>query len=327
MGKTAKISFKTVGIICKKSIWKDVSRLTSVMKKMEKLGAKLLIDEFGSMALKSKTSSTNEEICKKSTLIISLGGDGTLLRTARLLKPTHSPPVLGINIGRLGFLTESTLSDLDHKLALIRSGKFRIDARSMLAITLKKCATSGLTSSNPKFIPTKNPIPTHLLALNDVVINQGGFARLIKMSIRIDDLQAASFKADGLIIASPTGSTGHSLSAGGPILHPKVGGIVLNPICPVLLSMRPIILPDTRTIYVKIETAHRSKSGGVDPVPEPRESLFTMGLTIDGQETYDLGYEDEIEVTRAPQTLNLIHTEGRNYYKTLNDKLSWGQES
>lgn len=298
----AKISFKTVGIICKKSIGKDISRLTSVMKKMEKLGAKLLIDEFGSNALKSKTSSTNEEICKKSTLVISLGGDGTLLRTARALKSPHSPPVLGINIGRLGFLTESTLDDLDHKLKLIRAGKFRIDARSMLAITLK--TGTGSNARAPR---------SHLLALNDVVINQGGFARLIKMSIRIDDLQAASFKADGLIIASPTGSTGHSLSAGGPILHPKVGGIVLNPICPVLLSMRPIILPDSRTIYVKIET-------------DRKEQPVKMGLTIDGQETYDLGYEDEIEVTRAQQTLNLIHADGRNYYKTLNDKLAWGQE-
>ena len=269
---------------------------------MEKLGAKVLIDERGGNALKMEKTYSQEEICKKSSLIISLGGDGTLLRTARALDAKKSPPVLSVNIGRLGFLTEATLEDFDEKLKLIRAGKFKIDTRSMLAISLKRKGTTTVMTEN-----------CNLLALNDVVINQGSFARLIKMSIKINDLDAALFKADGLIIASPTGSTGHSLSAGGPIVHPKVDGIVITPICPVLLSMRSIIIPDRRTIHIKIET-------------ERKEQQTKIGLTIDGQQTYDLDFEDEISITRAPQQLNLIRTEGRNYYKTLNDKLGWGRE-
>lgn len=298
----SKISFKTVGIICKDSIGKDVSRLELVIKKMEKLGAKVLIDERGGNALKMEKTYSQEEICKKASLIISLGGDGTLLRTARALDAKKSPPVLSVNIGRLGFLTEATLENFDEKLKLIRAGKFKIDTRSMLAISLKRRGTTTVMTED-----------CNLLALNDVVINQGSFARLIKMSIKINDLEAALFKADGLIIASPTGSTGHSLSAGGPIVHPKVDGIVITPICPVLLSMRSIIIPDKRTIHIKIET-------------ERKEQQTKIGLTIDGQQTYDLDFEDEISITRAPQQLNLIRTEGRNYYKTLNDKLSWGRE-
>jgi NAD+ kinase len=138
------------------------------------------------------------------------------------------------------------------------------------------------------------------------------------MSVQIDNLKAASFKADGLIIATPTGSTGHSLSAGGPIIHPKVDGMVITPICPVLLSMRPIVIPDNRTIRIRIETARRSDSGGAQILP--------LGLTIDGQHTIHLDYEDEIIISRAPQVLNLIRATDRNYYKTLNEKLGWGYE-
>ncbi len=305
-----KISFKTVGIICKDSIGKDVSRLEMVIKKMEKLGAKVLVDKRGGAALNIEKSYSQEEICKKSSLIISLGGDGTLLRTARSLDPKKSPPVLSVNIGRLGFLTEATLEDFDEKLKLIRAGKFKIDTRSMLAISLKR---RGIESEKTETKSDTRTPHSCLLALNDVVINQGSFARLIKMSIKINDSEAALFKADGLIIASPTGSTGHSLSAGGPIVHPKVDGIVITPICPVLLSMRSIIIPDRRMIHIKIET-------------ERKEQQTKIGLTIDGQQTYDLDFEDEIEITRAPQQLNLIRTEGRNYYKTLNDKLGWGRE-
>lgn len=293
-----KISFKTVGITCKRSIGKDAARLIIVIKKMEKLGAKILLDEHGAACIKGYPSHTAQEICKKSTLIISLGGDGTLLRTARALPETATtPPVLSINIGRLGFLSEATLDTLDSKLKQIIAGNYKIDSRSLLTVTLNRHNTK------------EKPITS--LALNDAVINQGSFARLLRMAIRIDKLHATSFKADGLVVATPTGSTGHSLSAGGPVVHPKVCGIVITPICPVLLSMRPIIIPDTRKIFIKIETERQDQS-------------VRAALTIDGQETYELDYGDEVTITRAPQSLNLIRTLDRNYYKTLSDKLGWG---
>jgi NAD+ kinase len=304
------LDFSTIGLIGKQSIEHDVRTLKSVVKTLEKYSKKILLDEKTARLLGRRTRLTRTDICAKSTLIVTLGGDGTLLKTARHARKNF-PPILSINIGRLGFLTECTPQDLEKKLKLMCSGKYKIDARSMLSITVHKKAAR--TPQSPS-ATTSNQI----LALNDAVINQGAFARLIKMSVQIDNLKAASFKADGLIIATPTGSTGHSLSAGGPIIHPKVDGMVITPICPVLLSMRPIVIPDNRTIRIRIETARRSDSGGAQILP--------LGLTIDGQHTIHLDYEDEIIISRAPQVLNLIRATDRNYYKTLNEKLGWGYE-
>ncbi len=303
---THEVRFGKIGIICKKSIPQEVDKLERVLKFLEKFDRHILLDKHAADALNLKHEKKKQwkkvkgfsklEICAEVDMIVTLGGDGTLLKTARCLSKPETT-VFAINVGNLGFLTEATLKDFEKKLTAFLKGKYVMDPRSLLHITLKR----------------KNGTLFESLALNDAVINQGSFARLIKMSVKIDDLDAALFKADGLVIATPTGSTGHSLSAGGPIVHARVGGFVITPICPALLSMRPIIIPDERTIHVRIET-------------ERREEQIKIGLTIDGQNTIGLDYGDEVIIKKAPQHMDLIRAVDRNYYEILNRKLHWGRE-
>ncbi len=300
------LSFEKIGIICKKSIPDEVEKLERVLKVLEKFSDNISLDKHAAAALNTKNARKKSwkkvkgysklEICAKVDLIVTLGGDGTLLKTSRCLS-WSTTNVFAINVGNLGFLTEATLKNFEKKLRDFKKGKYVLDPRSLLQISLKK----------------KNGETFESLALNDAVINQGSFARLIKISVKIDNLNAATFKSDGLVIATPTGSTGHSLSAGGPIVHARVGGFVITPICPALLSMRPIIIPDDRTIKVRIET-------------ERREEQIKIGLTIDGQQTIGLDYGDEIIIKKAAQQMNLIRADDRNYYAILNDKLHWGFE-
>ncbi len=292
-----KIHFGKIGIICKKSIPQEVEKLKRVLGVLEKLGKEVMLDKHASIALRKKKEGYSKlEICAQADMIVTLGGDGTLLKTARCLSKSETT-VFAINVGNLGFLTEATLKDFEKKLKAFMKGKFVFDPRSLLHVTLRR----------------KNKTFFESLALNDAVVNQGSFARLIKMSVTIDELPAALFKSDGLVIATPTGSTGHSLSAGGPIVHARVGGFVITPICPALLSMRPIIIPDERTIRIRIET-------------ERREEEIKIGLTLDGQNTIGLDFGDEIIIRKAPQHLDLIRSVDRNYYQVLNQKLHWGYE-
>lgn len=303
---THKMHFGKIGIICKKSIPDEVEKLEQVLAVLEKHGKHPVLDKHAADALNLKhgkkktwkklTGRSKIQICEEVDMIVTLGGDGTLLKTARCLSKPETT-VFAINVGNLGFLTEATLKNFEKKLSAFLKGKYVFDPRSLLHVTLRR----------------KNKTIFESLALNDAVINQGSFARLIKMSVKIDDLDAASFKSDGLVIATPTGSTGHSLSAGGPIVHARVGGFVITPICPALLSMRPIIIPDERTIKIHIET-------------ERREEEIKIGLTLDGQDTIGLDYGDEVIIKKAPQHLDLIRSIDRNYYEVLNQKLHWGYE-
>lgn len=237
---------------------------------------------------------TREELLKKVDLAIVMGGDGTLLKTARSLSK-KVVIVYGINFGTLGFLAESTPDKAIEGLERIFKGKYVLDARSLLRVTVYR---QGLKISTG-------------LALNDAVINQGIKARLIKLRVEMNQRKVNTFKADGLIIATPTGSTGHSLSAGGPIVHPKLDAFVLTPICPVSLSNRPITMPNDRQLNIKVETI--------------REYHERVALTLDGQVTYGLEYGDDVKIRRSSRKFYLIRMTGENYYKALRAKLNWGE--
>lgn len=294
-GPKSKSAFQVIGIVGKKSDVLTPKTAQRMVKILGKSAENLIYDETISGLLGTKKSQTREYICNHADMVISLGGDGTLLRTARHLSK-KSTPIFSVNTGNTGFLTEATFSNFRKKWQQILNKKYKIDMRTMIAVTLQK----------------KDGEQHAFQALNDVVMNQGACARLIKLRILINNLDAASFRADGLIIATPTGSTGHSLSAGGPVVHPKVGGIIITPISPVLLSMRPIIIPDDRTVTVHIET--------------DRKLLAKIGLTIDGQDTIPLDYGDAIIVRKSENVVPLIRTLDRNYYRVLNEKLQWGRE-
>lgn len=224
--------------------------------------------------------------------IIVLGGDGTLLSVARLLED-RDVPILGVNMGSLGFLTETTTGELDIRLEKILAGDYAIQER----IRLKTC----IYRQNGEKLP--QPI-----VLNDVVINKGTLARIINLETFVDDLYLTTYRADGLIVATPTGSTAYSMAAGGPIAHPNIQALVLSPICPYTLSHRPLVLPDTAKIYVVLQTRDED-----------------VLLTLDGQVGVNLHYGDTVEIQQAAQPLKLIRTAKQDhYFQILRAKLKWG---
>lgn len=286
-------SFNKIGVITKRQndFYKDkILELVQYLKGKKK---EIVFDQNSSKFFKNEKGYNKEQVLEKSDLVIVLGGDGTILKTARRIEK-KKVPVLGVNIGTLGFLTECDPKKMYKCLDGIFGGQYTIDRRTLLRITVYR--------KNKKF--------KTFLALNDAVINQGAFARLITIEVGINNRKVVEFTADGMIVATPTGSTGHSLSAGGPIVHPKVPSITLTPICPSSLSMRPIVLPDTRQITAKIATLRR-------------EETLTIGLTIDGQDMIELKYDDKIKFRRSRRFLHLIRTNNK-YYKMLRNKLNWG---
>jgi len=223
--------------------------------------------------------------------IVVLGGDGTFLSAIRWVQDT-GVPVLGVNMGDFGFLTETSADRLFVIMEDIINDEFTIEERILLSAQVlrdgKKTACQNV--------------------LNDVVVNKEALARIVHIHTYIDNDYLATFQADGLIVATPTGSTAYSLSAGGPIIYPSLKTIMLTPICSFTLTNRPLILPDTATINIKID--------------EPDSNVF---LTFDGQVGLDITYQDSIIVQRAHHTIRMIRPPGLSYYDVLKAKLGWGR--
>jgi NAD+ kinase len=225
-------------------------------------------------------------------LMIVLGGDGTLLSVARLLED-RDIPILGVNLGGLGFLTETTAPELCTALERILDGNYTLQHRIRLKTFIHRQGQ-------------RLPQPT---VLNDVVINKGALARIINLETYVDDLYLTTYRADGLIVSTPTGSTAYSMAAGGPILYPDIHTLILNPICPYTLGQRPLVLPDTVKIEVMLQT--------------PNEDVL---VTLDGQVGISLHYHDVVEIQRAATPLKLIRTTKQDhYFQILRKKLKWGE--
>lgn len=286
-------TIKTVGIITKKHNEHYKNLIREVATFLKKKRIKVFFDNNSFHYFKNEQGHKKFDLMNKVDLAVVLGGDGTLLKTSRrtVRKKTL---ILGVNLGNVGFLTECKPDKLYECLESIFEGKYYEDKRSLLRVTIYREGAKIAT----------------YLALNDAVINQGAFARLIKLDMEIDHRKVVNFKADGVIIATPTGSTAHSLSAGGPIVHPSVQSLTITPICPVSLSMRSIILPDKRQMTITVATQRREESANI-------------GLTIDGQDMVNLKYGDKIKIRRSKRYLYLVRTKNR-YYKVLRTKLNWG---
>jgi NAD+ kinase len=223
--------------------------------------------------------------------IVVMGGDGTLLSVARHYV-SLSVPILGVNVGGLGFLTEVSLEELYPSMEQILAGSYVVEERMMLTTRLYR---QGQVCWEKHF-------------LNDAVINKGALARIVELTTWIDGEYLTTYRADGLIVSTPTGSTAYTMSAGGPIAYPTLRHIILIPICPFTLSNRPIILPDTVTVAVTFEA-------------EVKDAY----LTIDGQEGQALQPEDRVEMSVAPHNLKLILSPHRSYFEILRTKLGWGE--
>ncbi len=293
-----KQKINTVGIITKRHNKQHLPYVRDIVRILKKHQKKILFDSNTSPTFQHQKGLKKTELLQKSDLALVLGGDGTLLKTARSMGKRKTL-IMGFNFGTLGVLTESQPENVEKDLLKVLHHHYMVDKRSILRVTIYR----------------KNKKIKTFLALNDAVINQGAFARLIEMDVTINQQKIITFTADGLIVSSPTGSTGHSLSAGGPIVHPSIPGIVLTPICPATLSVRPIVIPNDRQVSITIKT-HRH--GQAD-----------IGLTIDGQETVYLQYEDEVKIRRSSRYFYLIRLKGAGgkYYRMLREKLHWGEQT
>jgi NAD+ kinase len=224
-------------------------------------------------------------------LVVVLGGDGTLLSVAR--NYAGGPPVLGVNLGRLGFLTEVPREELYPALLEILAGRYEIEPRSLLDVDLVR----------------DGEVPRRYRALNDAVIAKSALSRIIDLRLSVDGRFVSRYRSDGLVVSTPTGSTAYNLSAGGPILHPRLPVAVLTPICPHTLTLRPLVVPDASVIEIALES--------------PAESVF---LTVDGQEGVELAAGDRVRATRAAEEVRLLRTpEPRSIFEGLRSKLHWGE--
>ena len=245
-----------------------------------------LLEDVAAMKIQRKDGMAREKIPEQVDLVIVIGGDGTLLSIAHLAAQKNVP-VMGVNMGRLGFLTEVPVDEMFLTIdAFLEGNTDIISTRQML-----ETETKGGT----------------LYCLNDVVINKGALARMIQCAIWIDGKEIATSKADGLIIATPTGSTAYSLSAGGPIIQPSIPAFIIAPICPHTLSFRPMVISAESTLKIKLIT------GGEE-----------VWFTLDGQRGGLMEENDTLEVRRSRHSLELISSPKRNYFDLLQEKLGWG---
>ncbi|HVF50061.1 MAG TPA: NAD(+)/NADH kinase [Pyrinomonadaceae bacterium] len=233
---------------------------------------------------------SDEELGASVDLVVVLGGDGTMIGAARSLGDREIP-VLGINLGSLGYLSEFRLEEMIPALESILAGDYRLDRRVMLTAELVRGAETLLSNR----------------VLNDVVVSKSALARIIQIDAWLDGMFVNSFRADGLIISTPTGSTAYNLSAGGPIVYPSMNAIVIAPICPFTLSNRPLVVPDAAGIEIVLRT--------------PKEEV---ALTLDGQVGFQLEAGDRVRIRKSPTAFNLLQPPNRNYFEVLRGKLHWG---
>ena len=231
---------------------------------------------------------SNNELTAKSDMLISLGGDGTMLNTAFEAKESGTP-LIGVNLGKLGFLAEFDVNHIDKLIDAIKNEEYEIEERMALEAHCKD-------SLNEK-----------LYAVNDFVIDKGRWPKMIELTIKVDDEYVSTFSADGLIVATPTGSTGYSLSTGGPIVSPKAHAITLSPISPHTLTMRPLVLSSDQKITIKATSLHTS-----------------IQVNCDGQRVHYYEPPLTMEIVKSTNPIRLAHTKDTNYYEFLRNKLLWG---
>lgn len=239
-----------------------------------------------SLKLFDRLDKITEDAIKDLDFVISLGGDGTILSTARAVAKHHLP-ILGINIGNLGFLSSAEFSDIKQCIGKIIDGEYEIEERLMLKCTFK----------------LGNYINEHYL-LNEAVISKGTLARILEYGIKIDGKYYTNFKADGIIISTPTGSTAYSLSAGGPIMYPTLDLIAITPICPLSLGIRTMVLDSNSEVNITVKKKYQS-----------------VYLTLDGQEAFEMKDDDIITITKAPWKCKLIRVKGYDYFEVLRKKI------
>jgi NAD+ kinase len=285
------VPMRNIGIIAKKRI-EALDLIRQAVVQLAEQGCNVLIDQ-NLPHIDQRCHPVQPELMPQlADLIIVFGGDGTLLSVARF-DQIEKVPVLAVNLGSLGFLTEIGADELPVVLKKVLASDYALDKRIMLQVML---------------IKNGNERGQTFQALNDVVVNKGALARMMDLDTYVNDLYLNRFKADGLIICTPTGSTGYSLSAGGPIVYPSLNLFSITPICPHTLTNRPLIISDESIIRIEL----MSES----------EDVF---LTVDGQVGVHMERHDRVIVCKSEKTLSLVKTPFRSYFEILKQKLKWGE--
>jgi NAD+ kinase len=284
--------YKTIGIISRprRSILAEI--VPQLLLWLKERGVSTVIDAETASALNhSEIGKTRHQIALEADLLLVLGGDGTLLAAAREAA-LRGIPILPVNLGGLGFLTSFTTEELYPALEDALAGRAAINERVLLLVER-----------------TQNEnVVTQQRVLNEAVVHKGTLARMIELELYIDGGFVCRYRADGLIVATPTGSTAYSMSAGGPIVHPSVESILVTPICPHTLSDRPVVVRDSAKIELRMA--------------ENSDSVF---LTLDGQTGVPMQPGDRVRITRAEERLKLIHPPKKSYFEILRNKLKWGE--
>jgi NAD+ kinase len=285
------MSQRSVGIIYKHHFEPAKEEASKLNQWLNHRGVKVFSEEMGAKAAMNACFEEPSLVPKEVQFVIVLGGDGTLLGAARRVAK-YGVPILGVNLGGLGFLTAIPLRKLYPAVELMLDGRLEVETRLMLEAVV-------LGSGREK---------CRFLVLNDVVINKGALARIIDLDVFINDQFLTTFRADGLIVSTPTGSTAYNLSAGGPILYPTMSSFILTPICPFTLTNRPILLPESHQVSITLE----------------RRSEESVSLTFDGQVGFDFFHGDRVLIQKAEEKLKLIQSPDQSYFEILREKLMCG---
>jgi NAD+ kinase len=291
-GQVGVMQIKRVGITSKPNKVEVRDVVPALMAWLQERGVECLIDEETAATLGGNLPYLpRAELASRVDLVIVLGGDGTLLATARALD-RNPVPILAVNLGGLGFLTVVTHEELYPALEIVLSGRFQTEPRVQIEAEVIR---AGKRAGS-------------FLALNDIVLNKGVIARVLDFDVRVDGQFISTYKSDGIIVSTPTGSTAYSLAAGGPVVAPSVRAFIVTPICAHTLTNRPIVLPDTAVIEVAVKSE--------------RESVY---LTVDGQVGMAVRSEDRVRIYKAASMVEIVQPLHNSYFEILRQKLKWGE--
>jgi NAD+ kinase len=284
---------RTIGIAAKITSPEAIAYAQQVGEDLRGRGLSVIYDEdMARLAGITENTASKADLGRNVDLLITFGGDGTLLSVAR-----HAPehvPIIGVNMGTLGFLTEIRVEEFPHVLDQVLAGQFHVEPR----VTFEVSVSGPNRDSGVRY-----------RVLNDIAINKSTVARIIEMRVSVAGLFVSIFRGDGLIVATPTGSTAYNLSAGGPIIYPTMGAVVITPICPHMLTNRPLVLPDELDIEISLTT------------PDAKD-IF---LSLDGQEGFEITDADRVCIRKSEERVLLVQSPDKNYFDVLRNKLKWGE--
>lgn len=280
---------KRVGIVCKQDPRVDAT-LQEAVRHMLRHGLRVVVSRDGNWPTPAVTQVGEDELVNDIDLLVVLGGDGTLIHAVHLLDG-RDVPILGVNLGTLGFMTEIPWGEFFDTFDMVLDGQVEISRRRTLRATLRRGEDEVISR----------------VVINDAVINKGALARILRLEAHTADGVMTSYRGDGLIVSTPTGSTAYNMAAGGPVLYPTLGAFVLTPICPHTFANRPVVLPDDKELFIDLTEANGE-----------------VYLTLDGQQGAQMLEGDQLVIRKSHVTVRIIQSPIHDYFQILRHKLGWG---